>query len=307
VLLEGETGTGKEVLARAIHLNGPRRERPFVPQNCAALPDNLLESELFGVVRGAFTGADRDRRGLFEEAEGGTLFLDEIGEMSVQMQAKILRILQDQEVRPLGSSKGHRVDVRIITATNMDLEQGVEMGTFRKDLFYRLSVLPIRVPPLRDRREDIPFLAEHFLRIYAQREEKHVRGFEPAAMALLERYDWPGNVRELENEVHRLVTFCPGGMKIGADLISDRVRGFRAPFEGLIDERSPLRDILDRVEAQVVEQRLHNCQGNKTAAAESLRVTRDTLYQKIAKYAIETAPSSEGSVIQIDDDDGEES
>ena len=290
VLIEGETGTGKEVIARAIHLNGSRREHAFVPQNCAALPEGLLESELFGVTRGAFTGADRDRKGLFEEADGGTLFLDEIGEMPPPLQAKILRILQDQEVRPLGSTRGHRVDVRIIAATNIDLEQAVAAGTFRKDLFYRLSVMPIRIPPLRDRKEDIPLLAEHFLRIYTQREGKYVRGFDPEVMMLLDRYDWPGNVRELENEVHRLVAFCSEGAKIGAELISDRVRGFRVPFQGQIDESSPLREILERVEAQVVADRLVVFRGNKSAAANSLGVNRETLYTKIAKHGI-IAPS----------------
>jgi len=294
VLIEGETGTGKEVIARAIHLNGPRRERPFIAQNCAALPENLLESELFGVVRGAFTGADRDRKGLFEEANGGSMFLDEIGELALHLQAKLLRVLQEQEIRPLGSARTRRVDVRIIAATNLDLEQAAADGRFRKDLFYRLAVLPIRMPPLRDRREDIPWLAEHFLRIYAQREGKHVRGFEPEVLSLFERYEWPGNVRELENEVHRLIAFCPEGEKIGIGLVSERLRGFRAPYQGLVDDRSPLRDILDRVEARVVADRLELQKGNKTATAESLGINRETLYQKIAKHGIAAAPRGAG-------------
>jgi transcriptional regulator with PAS, ATPase and Fis domain len=286
VLIEGETGTGKEVIARAIHLNGPRRDRPFIAQNCAALPENLLESELFGVTRGAFTGADRDRKGLFEEADGGTMFLDEIGELPLHLQAKLLRVVQEHEVRPLGSVRTRRVDVRILAATNRDLERAAEEGAFRKDLFYRLAVLPIRMPPLRERREDIPYLAEHFLRIYAQREGKHVRGFYPDVIAAFERYEWPGNVRELENEVHRLVAFAASGTKIDLALLSDRVRGHRVPWQGLIDEGSPLREILDRVEAQVVGERLKRLGGNKTATADSLGVNRETLYQKIAKYGI---------------------
>jgi DNA-binding NtrC family response regulator len=286
VLIEGETGTGKEVIARAIHLNGARRDRPFVAQNCAALPDSLLESELFGVVRGAFTGADRDRKGLFEEAHGGTLFLDEIGEMPLHLQAKLLRVIQEQEVRPLGSSRVRRIDARIIASTNLDLERAIDSGTFRKDLFYRLSVLPIRVPPLRERREDIPHLMDHFLRLYRRREGKNIPGFEPEAMVLLERYSWPGNVRQLENEIHRLVAFASEGEKIGTDLVSETVRGHRPPYQQQLDDRSPLRAILDRVEAQAVSDRLELHGGNKTATAQSLGVNRETLYQKLAKHGI---------------------
>ncbi len=286
VLVEGETGTGKEVIARAIHLNGVRRDRAFVAQNCAALPESLLESELFGVVRGAFTGADRDRKGLFEEAHGGTLFLDEIGEMPLHLQAKLLRAIQEHEVRPLGSSRLRRIDARIIASTNLDLECAVNSGTFRKDLFYRLSVLPIRVPPLRERREDIPHLMDHFLLLYRQREGKNIPGFEPEAVALLERYSWPGNVRQLENEIHRLVAFATEGEKIGADLISETVRGQRLPYREQLDDRSPLRAILDRVEAQAVSDRLQLHGGNKTATAQSLGVNRETLYQKLAKHGI---------------------
>jgi DNA-binding NtrC family response regulator len=286
VLLEGETGTGKELLARATHLNGARRDRPFIAQNCAALPEGLLESELFGVVRGAFTGADRDRKGLFEEAHGGTLFLDEIGEMPLHLQAKLLRVIQEQEVRPLGSPSVKRIDVRIVAATNLDLARATETGTFRKDLFYRLSVLPIRVPPLRERREDIPHLMDHFLRLYREREGKDIPGFDPETMALLERYSWPGNVRQLENEIHRLVAYAAEGEKIGPDRVSDAVRGYRLPHQELLDDRSPLREILDRVEAQVVSDRLRDLGGNKTATAQSLGVNRETLYQKLAKHGI---------------------
>ena len=286
VLLEGETGTGKEVLARAIHLNGARRRQAFVAQNCAALPESLLESELFGVARGAFTGADRDRKGLFEEAHRGTLFLDEIGEMPFHLQAKLLRGIQEREVRPLGSTRVKRVDVRIIAATNLDLERSVEEGKFRKDLYYRLSVLPIRVPPLRERREDIPAFAEHFLRLYGKVEGKRIPGFTPEAMTLLERYAWPGNVRQLENETHRLVAFCSTGQKVDADLVSDTIRGYRQPFQQALDAKGPLRAILDRVEAQVVLERLRSLDGNKTATALSLGVNRETLYQKLAKHDI---------------------
>lgn len=288
VLLEGETGTGKEILARAIHLNGARRGRSFVAQNCAAIPESLLESELFGVIRGAFTGAERDRKGLFEEAHGGTLFLDEIGELPFHLQAKLLRVIQEQEIRPLGSVRVRKIDVRIIAATNLDLERAVEEGVFRKDLFYRLSVLPIHIPPLRERREDIPHLARRFLSIYTKREGKRIPGISPEAMALLEQYPWPGNVRQLENEIHRLVAFCPDRHFIGADLVSNPVRRHRPPYQDILDQRGPLKGIIDGVEARVVTDRLKVFEGNKTATAKSLGVNRETLYQKIAKHGIES-------------------
>src|SRR2546428_2360670 len=209
VLLEGETGTGKELFARAIHYHGPRARGPFVAQNYAALPEGLLESELFGHVRGAFTGAERARRGLFEEADGGTLFLDEVSEASPAIQADLLRVLQDGAGRPVGGESSRKVDVRVIAASNRDLGVAAREGRFRPDLYYRLRVFPIRLPALRERRADIRLLALHLLERISAQEAKKLRGFDPRALRLLERYPWPGNVRELENEIHRLV-LCAG-------------------------------------------------------------------------------------------------
>ena len=205
VLIEGESGTGKELCARALHTHGPRAARPFVAQNCSALAETLLESELFGHTRGAFTGADRARVGLFEQADGGTLFLDEIGEASAAVQAKLLRVLQEREVRPLGATSARRVDVRLVAATNRDLRAETEAGRFRLDLLYRLCVFPIVVPPLRERPQDVAPLARHFLERLSREEGKPIAGFHPETLALMERYTWPGNVRQLEHEVQRLV------------------------------------------------------------------------------------------------------
>jgi DNA-binding NtrC family response regulator len=209
VLILGESGTGKELVARAIHTRSPRRDRTFVPINCAAIPENLLESELFGTVAGAFTGA-KDKRGLFEVAHKGTLFLDEIGEIPLALQAKLLRVLQEGEIRRVGETKGQTVDVRIIAATNVNLAEAKEKGTFREDLYYRLNVLPIRLPPLRERREDIPLLAAHFLRKHGRRAGKAMRAIEPEALARLQRHAWSGNVRELESTLERAVVICQG-------------------------------------------------------------------------------------------------
>jgi two-component system response regulator HupR/HoxA len=224
VLLLGETGTGKELFARLLHDNGPRRAARFVAQNCGALPESLLESELFGHARGAFTGATGDRRGLFEEADGGTVFLDEVGETSVAMQLRLLRVLQEGEVRRLGAPGVRKVDVRIIAATNADLEADVEAGRFRRDLYYRLNVFPIPLPPLRDRPGDIPALAEAFLRPACRRARRVVPSIVPAALALLQAYPFPGNVRELENEIERAVALAEDGPPIGPEHLSERMR-----------------------------------------------------------------------------------
>jgi two-component system response regulator HupR/HoxA len=215
VLLLGETGTGKELFARLIHDNGPRRAARFVAQNCGALPESLLESELFGHARGAFTGAIAERKGLFEEADGGTIFLDEVGEMSAGMQLRLLRVLQEGEIRRVGASGTRKVAIRVLAATNADLEADVEAGRFRKDLYYRLSVFPIRLPPLRERPADIPTLAEHFLRVYRQRTRRAVPAISPEALRLLCAYPFPGNVRELENEIERAVTLADDGRPLG--------------------------------------------------------------------------------------------
>jgi DNA-binding NtrC family response regulator len=278
VLIEGESGTGKELFARAIHYHGPRARGPFVAQNCAALPETLLESELFGHVRGAFTGAERHRRGLFEEAAGGTLFLDEVSETSPAIQAKLLRVLQDKEVRPVGSNGGRTVDVRVIAATNRDLREAVHEGTFRLDLYYRLRVFPLPVPPLRERREDIRLLAVHFLEQLGAQEHKHLRGFEPAALQLMERYAWPGNVRELQNEVHRLVLCAEEEERIPAALLAPWI------LEGAptgADGARPLKEIVREVELATIRARLREHGYHRSATARSLGITREALWAKI--------------------------
>jgi two-component system, NtrC family, response regulator PilR len=223
VLITGETGTGKELIARAIHENSARSKEPFITINCGAFPETLLESELFGYVKGAFTGANENRQGLFRGAHGGTIFLDEIGNMSLSMQVKLFRVLQEGKVRPVGSNEETEVDVRVIAATNKDLEKAIAAGEFREDLFYRLSVIPIQLPPLRERRDDIPLLARSFLERFRMTMEKTVEGISPEAMTLLESYEWPGNVRELENTMERSVALETGNM-ISANVLPEKIR-----------------------------------------------------------------------------------
>ncbi|MCL6640342.1 MAG: sigma-54 dependent transcriptional regulator [Candidatus Rokubacteria bacterium] len=279
VLLLGETGTGKEVFARLLHEHGPRRSRRFVAQNCGALPETLLESELFGHVRGAFTGAVAERRGLFEEADGGTIFLDEVGEMSPAMQLRLLRVLQEGEIRRLGASQARKVDVRVIAATNVDLEAEIEAGRFRRDLYYRLSVFPIRLPPLRERAEDIPALAEHFLRIYRQRARRTVPEFTPEAMAALRAYPFPGNVRELENEVERTVMMADDGRPIGLQHLSPRLRGDGGPAAA---GPPGLAAAIEQLKRRMIEDALREC-GSKTRAAERLGISRQSLQQMLRR------------------------
>jgi two-component system response regulator AtoC len=279
VLLEGETGTGKELFARAIHYHGARARAPFLAQNCAALPEALLESELFGHVRGAFTGADRPHRGLFEQADGGTLFLDEIGEATPAIQAKLLRVLQDGEIRPVGATESRAVDVRVIAATNRDLGEAVRAGTFRRDLYYRLRVFPIRLPALRERRGDIRLLALHLLDRIAADEGKAIAGFDPAALRLLERYPWPGNVRELANEIHRLVVCADPGERITADLLASWiVDGTPAPNDA---DGRPLKEIVREVEVATIRARLRAHGYHRAATARSLGMTRESLWAKL--------------------------
>src|SRR5580700_10410425 len=223
VLITGESGTGKELVARAIHENSSRSDAPFITINCGAFPETLLESELFGYTKGAFTGANENRRGLFQAADGGTLFMDEIGNMNQAMQVKLYRVLQEGKVRPLGSTEENDVDVRVIAATNKDLEKAIAAGEFREDLFYRLSVIPIHVPPLRERREDIPLMVRAFLDRFRKSMGKSVDGVAPAAMAKLESYDWPGNVRELENTMERSVALETGAL-ISVDVLPEKIR-----------------------------------------------------------------------------------
>jgi Nif-specific regulatory protein len=281
--IEGETGTGKELIATAIHYQGRRKDKLFVAANCAALPENLLESELFGHVKGAFTGAERDKKGLFEVADGGTLFLDEIGEMSPTLQARLLRVLQEGEIRPVGSSRTKNVDVRIISATNKSLEEEVKSGTFREDLYYRLHVFPIVLPPLRERREDIPLLARHFLQKYTKELKKNVSGFSQQSLDLMVAYRWPGNIRELENEVQRLVIQCDVDGFIQPEHLSPQVQG--PDFSRTIHPaQGSLKERMEQVERWILREALDAHDNNKTQTAKTLGITREGLHKKLSKY-----------------------
>jgi DNA-binding NtrC family response regulator len=294
VLVTGASGTGKELVAKAIHFNSPRRERPFVAINCAAIPDALLESELFGYKRGAFTDARSDRAGIFVEAEGGTIFLDEIAELSPALQAKLLRVLQEGEIRPLGAARSEKIDVRVITATNKDLETRLSSGAFREDLYYRL-VLHIHLPALRDRPEDILPLAEHFLARSAGKAGKDIRAFHESANKALLGYAWPGNVRELENVVERAVALVDGALVRGEDLpplVQER-RANEVPGDEL--GWALARGLtLDELERQYIQQVLVAEGGNKTRAAQRLGLDRKTLYRKLEEYASAGAASRGG-------------
>ena len=284
VLVSGETGTGKEVVARAIHHNGPRRAHRFVALNCSALPEQLLESELFGHVKGAFTGADRTRAGRFEQAHRGTLFLDEVGTMSASLQVKLLRALQEREFERLGDNHTIKVDVRVIAATNSDLGRMVEEGTFRDDLYYRLNVFPIHLPPLRDRREDIPFLVTHFLQKFAP--GKTLR-FSQGAMRILMAHAWPGNVRQLENAVERAVTLNPAGPEIDVqDLppdLQELPQTVSRPFVELPEDGLDLTEYLLSIERDLIRRSLDRTGGNRNRAAELLRIKRTTLVEKLKR------------------------
>jgi Nif-specific regulatory protein len=286
VCIEGETGTGKELVASAIHHQGKRRDKLFVALNCAALPENLLESELFGHKKGAFTSADHDKKGLFEIADGGTLFLDEIGEMSLALQAKLLRVLQEGEVRPVGSVAARAVDVRIICATNRPLEKEVEAGRFRQDLYYRLKVFPIRLPPLRERRDDIPLLAEFFLARYTREMKKAVSGLSKEALDQLMSYAWPGNIRELENEVQRLVIQVEEGSFIRPEDLSPQIRKVESLVGRIAPKKGPLKDQMEEVERWLLTEALREHGGNKTKTAEALGITREGLHKKLGKYGL---------------------
>ena len=292
VLMLGETGTGKEVIARLLHASGARCNGPFIAQNCAALPPDLLESELFGHRKGAFTGAIADKKGLFAAAEGGTLFLDEIGDLPLPLQSKLLRVLQDGEVRPLGATEGQRHDVRVIAATNVDLRGRVEAGRFRQDLFYRISVFPIVMPPLRARPEDIDVLVDDFITQFARQHGKPVPGIAPEALAALRRYRFPGNVRELKNVMERAVILCRQGGPIGLeDLPSDVLLDSQAPeappaLEPTDNHPGVLRSDMKRYEARAIEQALRSSGGNRTRAARSLGLARRTLQEKISRYGL---------------------
>lgn len=288
VLVTGESGTGKELVARALHAASARAGKPLVTVNCAALAETLLESELFGHEKGAFTGADRRREGRFVQANGGTLFLDEIGEMPLQLQAKLLRALQQGEIQRVGSDTPITVDVRVIAATNRDLRQEVQEKRFREDLYFRLNVISIEVPPLRRRGEDIPLLAAYFLQRFAERNRKSIKGFSPQAMDSLLRYSWPGNVRELENAVERAVILCNGDLVTGAEL-PDNIAHAAPQEEGPAQQESlSLAGMaLELVERRAIEDTMRQTGDNKSEAARRLGITRATLHNKLRKYGLE--------------------
>ncbi len=288
VLIQGETGTGKELVARVIHYHGVLREKPFVAENCGALPENLLESELFGHVKGAFTGAVADKKGLFEIADGGTIFLDEIGEMSPAMQVKLLRVLQEGQFRPVGGNRFRDVRVRLIASTNRDLAEEVEKGTFRQDLYYRINVFQITAPPLRHRKEDIPDLAAHFLRKSAGKYGRPVPVLSPSALEALLRFDWPGNVRELENEMARAVTMAGGDRTIQVDMLSDKIRRlFVEHPAGQIPATGRLKQVIQQVEHRLIVDALRREGGNRSRAARSLGLSRQGLLNKLAAMKID--------------------
>ncbi len=294
VLLYGETGVGKELLARSIHFTGARRDKPFVPVNCAAIPEELFESELFGFRKGSFTGATETRRGLFQTANGGTLLLDEIGEMPLGLQTKLLRVIEEKRVAPIGSDRGLEIDVRFIATTNKDLQAEVERGTFRRDLFYRLSVMPVQVPPLRERAGDIPMLAQHFLESSARRSKKAVRAIAPAAMQALCRYGWPGNVRELENVIERGVIVAKG------DTIAD-VEPFLtgAGARPRVDVGLPFREakarVVEEFERAYVTGVLEREGGKLTAAAKHADMDPKNFYEKLTRYGLRRAQPAESA------------
>lgn len=292
VLIQGESGTGKELIAKAIHAHSPRREKPFIPVNTGAVPSDLLESTLFGHERGAFTSAVVAKKGLFEVADGGTLFLDEIGTMGMDMQAKILRVLQDRRFMRLGGTQEIQVDVRIVAATNVNLQQAVKEGRFREDLFYRLNVISLELPPLRNRKEDIPLLTSHYLKFYAEENGFPTAELTPEALRILMEYEWPGNVRELENVIERCVVLSTGP-QIGPDLFPAQLRG-NTYSTTLLDQRpeASLFDVMEDIERRIISDRLERCNWNQTDAAEYFRIPLSTLNQKIKRLNIEVRKRS---------------
>jgi two-component system response regulator HydG len=285
VLIQGESGTGKELVANAIHQNSPRSQGPFIKLNCAALPEALLESELFGHEKGSFTGATARKAGRFQLADKGSIFLDEIAEMTPATQAKILRVLQEKEFEPVGGGRTIKVDVRVIAATNKDLTAEIEAGKFREDLYYRLNVVQINVPPLHERGEDIALLAEHFLKLYAEKNQRLIKGLTPRALDVFMRYDWPGNVRELENVIERAVILTRGDTVAMAQLPKS--------LQDLAGDEQPLPPVdlvpgktLKEIEQEMIIKTLEACKGNRTRAAETLGISRRTLQLKLKEYGI---------------------
>lgn len=282
VLIEGESGTGKELIATAFHLKSHRAQQPFIRINCAAIPHDLIESELFGYKRGAFTGAERDKRGLFEAASGGTLLLDEIAEMPPHLQTKLLRVLQEKKLRRIGDETVRGADFRLISATNRNTEQARKEGFLREDLYFRISTIRIQVPPLRDRLDDLALLAQHLLRCYGEKYQKRIRKIAPEAMNLLTRYRWPGNVRELESVIERAVLFCQSRLLLAEDL----PEVVRAPGEQQSGCEIPAYMSLEEIEREAFAQTLHRTGGNVKKTAEILKLHRPTLYRKLKRYGL---------------------
>ncbi|MDM8544025.1 sigma-54 dependent transcriptional regulator [Desulfococcaceae bacterium HSG9] len=287
VLITGESGTGKELVAKGIHFKSPRSKMPFIPLNCGGIPENLLESELFGFTKGAFTGADRNKKGLFEEADKGTIFLDEIGELTPALQVKLLRVLQENEIRPIGSTKTKQIDVRVIAATAKDLEMEIRNNSFREDLFYRLNVLPIKLPPLRNRTKDIPLLCIHFLQKFIKKLNKEIHDISPGAIAMLLKHQWPGNVRELENVMERAVVLAekkiilPENLpfELGSKSGSARMDDF---FEGF-----SLKQAQRVIEKRLITRALESTGGNRTKAVQLLEISHPSLLSKMKTYKID--------------------
>ncbi len=280
VLITGESGTGKELIAGAIHFNSPRKDKPFIKINCAAITESLLESELFGHEKGSFTGTDRRKEGKFRQADGGSLFLDEVSEMSLAMQVKLLRVLQEKEITRVGGDEVITVDVRVIAATNKNLLEEVTTGHFREDLFYRLNVITLQVPPLRERQEDIPLLAQHFLTVFTEKNNKAIKGFTPQAMDRLLKYKWPGNIRELMNVIERSVVLSR------SEYLDDNALSLTEKHEAPSDDVTPEILPLEEVEKATIVKTLDATGGNKSEAARRLGITRRTLHQKLKKYGM---------------------
>lgn len=314
ILITGESGTGKELVARAIHFNSPWKEKPFVAVNCGAIPENLIESELFGHKRGSFTGAVSDKEGLFKVADGGTIFLDEVGELPLTMQVKLLRVLQDKALRPVGGTETIKVDARVISATNRNLDEAIVKGTFRDDLYYRLNVIQIKTPALRNRKEDLNDLIEYFLKKFNQSMKKNIKGVNKAALAVMFNYDWPGNVRELENTIERSMTL-ENENEITLDSLSSNLTGYLAPTKALAHDgfedaetalargNVQLEEIVGKIEKEYILKALEKTGGVKKKAAELLGVTFRSFRYRLAKYGIqELDPDAENETDEAEPD-----
>ncbi len=286
VLVSGESGTGKELVARAVHYSGSRKDGPFIPVNCGAIPETLIESEFFGHAKGAFTGATRDKKGLFEEANGGTIFLDEIGDLPIHLQVKLLRVLEEKKVRPLGKTESVSIDVRIISATNKNLEQEIMDNKFREDLFYRLNVIKVAMPPLRERKDDIPMLALHFLHKFATEMDKKITGISNEALEELEKYHYPGNIRELENIIARCVALETNEIIKKDSLPKLNTEGDYIDLTDTLNAKDSIDSVLGDVEKQIIENALKSSRGNKSETAKMLGITLRSLRYRLAKHRI---------------------